>query len=275
MFELEDHYLLHGQISIVGLENLAYTKRFESLFKCNLDRVDCAMMATGDYGQIERNKWRYKYGSIYQVAWDGLFHRSANSGFENTKSILIKLLATNASFTNEILKKIADGFLQECENASLYPFRYYYIKYREYRPGAYGKMHNNSAAENPYLFLVMQGYDEFKKHCNFELCTKRYPDWIGSEKYIVITDDAEKDLLEAFPEIMKELSPYVIVGRYFAKMNDDMRYNDSKSAASSFSLDQIDDYENLSEGFVAPDFSEDLCNKDAISRALACEGGNQ
>ena len=156
MFELEDHYLLHGQISIVGLENLAYTKRFESLFKCNLDRVDCAMMATGDYGQIERNKWRYQYGSTYQVAWDGLFHRSANSGFENTKSILIKLLATNASFTNEILKKIADGFLQECENASLYPFRYYYIKYREYRPGAYGKMHNNSAAENPYLFLVMQ-----------------------------------------------------------------------------------------------------------------------
>ena len=94
----------------------------------------------------------------------------------------------------------------------------------------------------------IKGYDEFKKHCNFELCTKRYPDWIGSEKYIVITDDAEKDLLEAFPEIMKELSPYVIVGRYFAKMNDDMRYNDSKSAASSFSLDQIDDYENLSEG---------------------------
>ena len=40
LFELEYHYLLHGQISIVGLENLAYTKRFESLFKCNLDRVD-------------------------------------------------------------------------------------------------------------------------------------------------------------------------------------------------------------------------------------------
>ena len=116
----------------------------------------------------------------------------------------------------------------------------------------------------------IKGYDEFKKHCSFELCTKRYPDWIGSEKYIVITDDAEKDLLEAFPEIMKELSPYVIVGRYFAKMNDDMRSNDSKSAASSFSLDQIDDYENLSEGFIAPDFSESLCNKDAICRALLC-----
>lgn len=32
MFELEYHFLLNGQISIVGLENLAYTKRFESLF---------------------------------------------------------------------------------------------------------------------------------------------------------------------------------------------------------------------------------------------------
>ena len=48
----------------------------------------------------------------------------------------------------------------------------------------------------------IKGYDEFKKHCSFELCTKRYPDWIGSEKYIVITDDAEKDLLKAFPEII-------------------------------------------------------------------------
>lgn len=53
MFELEDHFLLNGQISIVGLENLEYTKRFESLFKCSLDRIDCAMMALGDYGQVE------------------------------------------------------------------------------------------------------------------------------------------------------------------------------------------------------------------------------
>lgn len=156
LFELEDHYLLHGQISIVGLENLAYTKKFESLFKCDLDRIDCAMMAIGDYGQMERNKSRYQYGSIYRFAWEELFHKSANSGFDNTKNILIKLLSTNEGFTNEILKKIADDYLLDCENNNLYPFRYYYIKYREYRPGAYGKMHNISAAQNPYMFLVMQ-----------------------------------------------------------------------------------------------------------------------
>ncbi len=156
LFELEDHFLLNGQISIVGLENLVYTKRFESLFMCNLDRVDCALMAIGDYGQVERNKWRYQYGSTYQFAWDELFHKSANSGFDNTKKILVSLLATNEEFSNEVLKNIADNYIQECESNSLYPFRYYYIKYSEYRPGAYGKMHNNSASENPYLFLVMQ-----------------------------------------------------------------------------------------------------------------------
>ncbi len=66
------------------------------------------------------------------------------------------MLDTNEEFTNEVLKKIADDYLQECESNNLYPFRCYYIKYREYRPGAYGKMYNNSAAANPYMFLVMQ-----------------------------------------------------------------------------------------------------------------------
>lgn len=156
MFELEDHYLLNGQISIVGLDNLAFTKRFESLFKCSLDMIDCAMMALGDYGQIERNKWRYQYGSTYQFAWNALFHKSANSGFDNTKSILLTLLATNEVFTNETLKKIIDDYLLECETNRQFPFRYYYIKYREFRPGSYGKMCNNSPTENPYLFLIMQ-----------------------------------------------------------------------------------------------------------------------
>lgn len=156
LFELEDHFLLNGQIGIVGLENLAYTKRFESLFRCNLDKINCAMMAIGDYGQVERNKWRYQYGSTHHSAWSALFHKSANSGFDNTKKVLISLLATHEEFSNEVLKKLSDDYLQECEDNHLYPFRYYYIKYPEYRPGAYGKMHNNSVAVNPYLFLVMQ-----------------------------------------------------------------------------------------------------------------------
>ena len=154
LFELEDHRLLHGQISIIGLENLAYTKRFESLFECDLDKIDCAMMATGDYGQ--RHKGRYQYGSTYKFAWNELFHKSANIGFDNTKNILITLLASNEKFSDEILKKIADDFIQDCESNHLFPLRYYYIKYPEYRPNSYGKMYNKDAETTPYLFLVMK-----------------------------------------------------------------------------------------------------------------------
>jgi hypothetical protein len=156
LFELEDHYLLRGQISILGLENLAYTSRFESLFKCNFDKIDCAMMAIGDYGQVERNRWRYQYGSTLQYAWDMLFHKSSNVGFDNTKNILFSLLEKNDEFSDEILQKIANEYLKECESNKLYTFRYYYIKYRVFRPGYYGKMVNNTATTNPYLFSVMQ-----------------------------------------------------------------------------------------------------------------------
>lgn len=156
VFELEDHPLLNGQISIIGLNHLHYAKRFESLFRCDPDKIDCAMMAMGDYGQKERNNWRYQYGSTRASAWIALFHKSSNVWFDRTKDILIQLLATNAEFSDEILEKMADDYLQECEHSSRYPLRYYYIKYPEYRPRSYGKMYNNAAEDNPYMFSVMQ-----------------------------------------------------------------------------------------------------------------------
>ena len=177
MFELEDHDLLKGQISIVGidpdnpdnpdnLDNLYnlhhYTKRFKSLFECDKEKVDCAMMAIGNYGQMEGNKRRYQYGtkSNRSDAWENLFHRSSNSGFEETSKILISLLDKYEEFSDEILEKIAKGYLEECKGE--YPFRYYYIKYDEYRPNSYGKMWNDDAdAEDEteakgYTFRVMQ-----------------------------------------------------------------------------------------------------------------------
>lgn len=154
VFELENHFLLYGQISIVGLEHLDYADRFESLFKCDFDKVDCALMATGDYGQLEKNKVRYQYGSKLNFAWYELFHKSANSRFDNTKKVLTSLLAKNKIFSDASLEKIANDYVQECEQNKLYPFSYYYIKYKECRPGFYGKLHNESGAT--YMFLVMQ-----------------------------------------------------------------------------------------------------------------------
>lgn len=159
LFELEDNSMLSGQISIVGLDHLDYAERFKNIFSgsCRWDKIDCALMSIGDYGQMERNTWRYQYASKgMQYAWDELFHKSANAGFDNTKNILIKLLEKSETFSNEILQQIIDEFIQECEANNEYPWRYYYVKYPEYRPGSYGKLSNSKATEKPYMFSVLQ-----------------------------------------------------------------------------------------------------------------------
>lgn len=91
-----------------------------------------------------------------QIAWDGLFHKSANMGFEKTSNVLIKLLEKAEIFTNDILKEMIDIFIDSCEKSGLYPWRYYYVKYETFRPGSYGKYYNKDAEHNPYLFLVMR-----------------------------------------------------------------------------------------------------------------------
>ncbi len=157
LFTLEDHPMLKGQISIVGLENLDYYKRFASLFECSWDKIDCALMTIGNYGQQERNKWRYQFASKgMQLAWDELFHMSANDGFDKTKEILIKLLGTNEEFDDSVLDSIISNYIAECENNSIYPWNYYYVKYPVFRPGSYGKFSNSEAAEKPYLFSILQ-----------------------------------------------------------------------------------------------------------------------
>ena len=158
LFELEDHYMLEGQIGIIGLEHLDYAERFFSLFaNCDMDKIDCALMSIGDYGQQERNEWRYQYASAgMEDAWRNLFHKSSNLGFENTKDILLKLLAKSESFDNDVLQEIIDDFLAKCADKHEYPWRYYYVNYDAYRPGKYGKLSNTNAKKTPYLFFVMQ-----------------------------------------------------------------------------------------------------------------------
>lgn len=157
LFALEDHPNLKGQVGIIGLDHVDYADRFASLFRCDWDLIDRALMSVGDYGQQERNKWRYQYGSkSMQIAWDSLFHRSANSGFENTSRILVELLSRAETFTNDVLRGIIDGFIATCEEAKLYPLRYYYVKYDVFRPGSYGKYAINDPDNKPYRYVVMQ-----------------------------------------------------------------------------------------------------------------------
>lgn len=157
VFKLEDHSMLRGQISIVGLDHIDYVDRFYSLFACKWDKIDCALMAIGNYGQQERNKWRYQFASRGMLyAWNELFHKSANAGFDNTKQVLIELLSSSETFTDADLQTVIDTFTSSCEEEKVYPWRYYYVKYSVFRPAAYGKLTNSHADEKPYLFSVMQ-----------------------------------------------------------------------------------------------------------------------
>lgn len=159
LFALEDHDLLQGQVGIVGLEAPELFDRFGRLFDCDWDKVDCALMSIGFYGQKERNGWRYQLGTSSRTntkAWRTLFHKSRNNtGYEDTSRILKELLASTATFSDAYLDIISNSFIKDCENKNEYPWRYYYVKYDFFRPGSYGKYSWNNIDETPYLFSVM------------------------------------------------------------------------------------------------------------------------
>lgn len=156
LYALEDHELLYGQTGIVGLEHPEYFERFASLFACDWDKVDCALMAIGNYSQREKNNWRYQVGSGKNIkAWRNLFHRSAASGFDRTKECLAVLLSKAARFDDDMLLDIKNDYIADCEQKNLYEWRYYYVKYSVFRAGRFGKYAWADFADKPYEFGAM------------------------------------------------------------------------------------------------------------------------
>ncbi|MBR4642494.1 MAG: DUF262 domain-containing protein [Selenomonadaceae bacterium] len=165
LFELEDHYLLGGQIGIVGLEHPEYFSRFIELFKCDYDKIACALLVMGDYWQVENNGQRYQLGSTRPQSWQNLFHKSAlTEGFEETKDALDLLLYGTQSLTDDYLQKIINDELAACERKSEFDWKYYFIKYKEFRPTRYGKYWWEKFSEEPYCFVTL--YEQQKRSPN-------------------------------------------------------------------------------------------------------------
>ena len=222
LFKLEDHPNLYGQISIIGLEHIDYTDRFYSLFACNLDEIDRAMMSIGNYGQMGRMKWRHQFASSrMKSAWDGLFHRSANYGFENTSRILNDLLAKRETFSNKSLREITAAFISECEENGEYPWRYYYVKYPVFRPGSYGKLSNDNPHTMPYMYYVMQTRTQWSSNTYMPFLKEADPSHLSREMngqrliypevHIVCENDAylvrdnnTEEVLERIPILQNE-----------------------------------------------------------------------
>ena len=185
LFALEDNELLYGQIAILGLEHPEYFERFGSLFKCDWDLVDRALFSIGDYKQKERNGWRYQLGSWMSdgFAWKTLFHRSENlSGFKNTQLVVSELLSRESVFSDDTLTQIIADYLIDCESKKEYPWTYYYIKYKRFRPGRYGKYWWDDFENSPYVFtafnqrykLSENAYNPFLKAVNKNVSREHY-----------------------------------------------------------------------------------------------------
>lgn len=218
LFTLEDNKLLYGQISIVGLEQPEYFKRFESLFNnCNWDLVDCALFSIGDYKQKERNGWRYQLGSsmVDGFAWKTLFHKSENLiGFDNTKKVLCELLKQTDDFTDDYLKTLIGTYTTKCENIQEYPWIYYYIKYKVFRTGRYGKYWWDDFDKSPYVFTTLHqkqkpsenSYNPFLKAVDKKVWREHWGNRISlneakflretQNSYQVISNDENENVLD-------------------------------------------------------------------------------
>lgn len=153
LFELEDHYLLYGQIGIVGLDYPEYFERFISLFKCDYDKISCALLAKGDYLQKESSGGRYQLGSIEPQSWQNLFHHSKH----DTKNVLLELLSKKEIFDNRYLDKVKFDYIDDCEKKKQFSWKYYYMKYEIFRPGCFGKYWWGNLKNKPYEMIVLWG----------------------------------------------------------------------------------------------------------------------
>lgn len=185
LFALEDHELLYGRIAVVGLDEPELFGRFAELFACDKDAVDCALTALGDYTQQDGAAWRYQTGSSRILSsWMNLFHNVSAAGFGRTREILHRLLKRRETFSDGMLRGIADRYLAACEEKRRYDWRYYYLRYGDvFRPGRYGKIYWEDKAGAPYemlmlyagLYLSQNAYQPFLKLLDEEALSR--DDW--------------------------------------------------------------------------------------------------
>lgn len=162
--ELEDHPMLTGQIGILGIgmqslpDRLAEIGRYAPLFRRLFPEdapeeaavyytvADRALMAIGDYGQVQKGAtYLHAHGNLSE-SWQRLFRRGAAKYYEDTGRCLIGLLealeARPETDTESALNAIIQAFLDECERKDRYPWTYYYVKYEAFRQGGKGYMFN-------------------------------------------------------------------------------------------------------------------------------------
>lgn len=131
LFHLEDHPLLYGCISIIGVEHSDNFDRFRELFNNTTNKVliHRALLIFGDYSQALRNAESTRYfGNASEKTWRELFHPTQNRlRFTETSEALNALLANLTEYSDNGLQIQIDNYLTQ-ERMS-FDWRFYFIKY--------------------------------------------------------------------------------------------------------------------------------------------------
>ena len=111
-------------------------------------------LLTIDNYSVGENSWRYQLGSVEPTSYSNLFHSDPKKS-QNLKITLCKLLMLNNNFNDDYLNSMINDYIEKCEQNSLFDWRYYYLKYKEFRPGRFGKYCWNDQVNKPYEFDVI------------------------------------------------------------------------------------------------------------------------
>ena len=138
LFHLEDHALLKGCVSAIGLDNHNNFEKFRLLFNnCDKDLINRALLSIGDYSQFVG--WRWQIGAKNESVWIDLFHPTKQrQGFDETSKTLNSLLSKlyNTTINDENLKQLINEYLNNPD--TLKDWRYYFVKYSPMRQGNFG-----------------------------------------------------------------------------------------------------------------------------------------
>ena len=231
--KLEDHDLLNGQISVVGLENDALFDRFTELFKCDKDKISCALLTFGDYSRAERG-WRYSFGVDDSQSWKMIFHQSSAARFDQTKRCLVQLLNSSTTFNDNVLDNLIQQYVAQCESNSIYEWRYYFIKYSSFRPNKYGKYWIESTS----------------KYCMYALWTQQKVSENAFQPYLKEIDATHLDS-EKYGQRLVVNGQYIYCekDRFVLKDKDD---NEIKALVINQNADNIDTEDRIAKYLANP-----------------------
>ena len=116
-------------------------------------------------------------------AWRNLFHKSGNDGFEITKDVLAELLSRADLFTDILLSEIINTYIHDCETNNSFAWRYYYIKYCDFRPGSFGKYCWNDIENRPYELSVMKTESKFSENTYQPFLMAVYKNKLSKDHY--------------------------------------------------------------------------------------------